>query len=440
MLIQLLANSSRSTVSVAFRLDDLMIPVCCASFLAVLGVYTVLTVRTAVVCTGKREPAAAWLGRRGTAQPGTRARIPAISCGGAAASAAASARAARCQQLNMTSGSQPVTLLGGTVGIVGLGNIGLCVCKRLICAGFRVKTCEIKEENRAMLVKMGAEVVSNPAEAASDVGLLIVSVFTNAQVEDVLFGNADSGEAGAITKLPAGATVCLHTTVSPDQASSFAARLEKTNHHFLDAPIIGGKLGADTGTLTIVASGDDVAIEAATNPLRQVGERFFRCGTAAGAASAVKMIDSMLVGIHTVAAAEAITFAAKCGASPTLVHKALQHGMGNSRVFEKWVPAMMNNDFESMGKTGTAAMKKDLSIVLESAKEFSYPMPMTALALQQFCGSTALSNTRQDAPSVVQLYVAAVRVFAFDADWICTTNTYDPLPILTPAGTRSWVR
>ena len=99
--------------------------------------------------------------------------------------------------------------------------------------------------------------------------------------------------------------------------------------------------------------------------------------------------------------------AAKCGASPTQVHKALQHGMGNSRVFEKWVPAMMNTDFESMGKTGMAAMKKDLSIVLESAKEFSYPMPMTALALQQFCGSTALSNTRQDAPSVVQLCVMA---------------------------------
>ncbi len=340
------------------------------------------------------------------------ARIAAISSpSGDAAASAAIARAARVQQLSMASSSQPNTLLGGTVGIVGLGNIGLCVCKRLICAGFRVKTCEIKEETRAMLVKMGAEVVSNPAEAAKDVALLIVSVFTNAQVEDVLFGNADSGEAGAITELPAGATVCLHTTVSPDQASAFAARLEKTDHHFLDAPIIGGKVGADTGTLTIVASGDDVAIEASTNPLRQVGERFFRCGTAAGAASAVKMIDSMLVGIHTVAAAEAITFAAKCGASPTQVHQALQHGMGNSRVFEKWVPAMMNSDFESMGKTGMAAMKKDLSIVLESAKEFSYPMPMTALALQQFCGSTALSNTRQDAPSVVQLYVTAVQTF-----------------------------
>ena len=151
----------------------------------------------------------------------------------------------------------------------------------------------------------------NPAEAAVDVALLIICVFTNAQAEDVLFGNSDSGEAGAVTQLRAGATVCLHTTVSPDQASSFAARLEKTDHHFLDAPIIGGKIGADTGTLTIVASGDDVAIEAATNPLRQVGERFFRCGNNAGAASAVKMIDSMLVGIHTVAAAEAITFAVR---------------------------------------------------------------------------------------------------------------------------------
>ena len=59
------------------------------------------------------------------------------------------------------------------------------------------------------------------------------------------------------------------------------------------------------------------------------------------------------------------------------MHNALQHGMGNSRVFEKWVPSMMNTDFESMGKTGMAAMKKDLSIALESAKEFS-PRPSDA--------------------------------------------------------------
>ena len=59
------------------------------------------------------------------------------------------------------------------------------------------------------------------------------------------------------------------------------------------------------------------------------------------------------------------------------MHNALQHGMGNSRVFEKWVPSMMNTDFESMGKTGMAAMKKDLSIALESAKEFS-PRPLDA--------------------------------------------------------------
>ena len=64
-------------------------------------------------------------------------------------------------------------------------------------------------------------------------------------------------------------------------------------------------------------------------------------------------------------------------------------------------------DLEVKAAEEIAAMKKDLSIVLESAKEFSYPMPMTALALQQFCGSTALSNTRQDAPSVVQLCVMA---------------------------------
>ena len=152
-----------------------------------------------------------------------------------------------------------------------------------------------------MLRKMGAVVCSTPAEAAKDTNLVMVCVFTAAQAKRVLFGDKDSGDAGAVETLRAGGTVCLHTSVAPDDAHKLELRLRKTNHHFLDAPIIGGKVGADTGTLTIVASGDDEAIDAATNPLRQVGERFFRCGDRAGAASSVKMIDTMLIGIHTVA-------------------------------------------------------------------------------------------------------------------------------------------
>jgi putative dehydrogenase len=297
-------------------------------------------------------------------------------------------------------------LLGGTIGLIGLGNIGMCVCKRLLCAGFHVRACEIREQTVAQLQKMGAEVVANPAETARGVALVIVCVFTSAQAKDVLFGNLDSGEDGLIAGLPRGGTVCLHTTVSPDQASKFAMRLEKSGHYFVDAPIIGGKTGADTGTLTIVASGADEAIEAVTNPLRQVGERFFRCGDRAGAASSVKMIDTMLIGVHTVAAAEAIAFAAKSGASPKLVHEALQHGMGNSRVFEKWVPAMMPDETAGPADCNThgmASMKKDLSITLEAAKEFSFPMPMTALALQQ-----VMCDDMTDAPCCQR--PAAVRV------------------------------
>ena len=202
-------------------------------------------------------------------------------------------------------------LLGGSIGLIGLGNIGACVCKRLICAGYRVKVCEIREEARVMLAKMGADVVSNPAEAGADVPLLIVCVFTFAQVEDVLFGNPDSGEAGAITRLPPGATVCPHHRLAgPGHLLRHAPRedrppLPRRAHHRRQGRRRHGhahhrrerRRRRDRGGLT--------------NPLRQVGERFFRCGTTAGAASSVKMIDSMLVGIHTVAAAEAIVFAVR---------------------------------------------------------------------------------------------------------------------------------
>jgi 3-hydroxyisobutyrate dehydrogenase len=296
--------------------------------------------------------------------------------------------------------------LGQPIGFIGLGSMGMSICNRMLCAGYRVKACEIRKEAIEALQQTGASVVDTPPKAAEGVQLLVICVFTHTQAEAVLFGDAESehNKIGAISSLPAGATVAVHTTLLPDQAAAFEKRLRKTGHLYLDAPIVGGKMADDTGGLTIVASGVDEAFDAAEDPLRQVGERFFRCGNTAGSASSVKMIDSMLTAIHTVAAAEAITFAAKCGVSPTLVHEALGHGMANSMVFQKWVPHMLADDFESPGQSGMHAVKKDLSMALEAANMFSYPMPMTALALQQFLGGSALSETRRGAPAVVKLY------------------------------------
>ena len=90
--------------------------------------------------------------------------------------------------------------------------------------------------------------------------------------------------------------------------------------------------------------------------------RVYNCGESAGAASTVKMANQMLVGVHAVAAAEAISMARRGGADPAVVHDVVTHGMGNSLVWEQWTPKMLEGDFEGMGGTGLAIMRKDLGI------------------------------------------------------------------------------
>eukprot|EP01051_Picozoa_sp_SAG22_P008688 SAG22_NODE_680_length_7934_cov_5.365539_2_plen_390_part_00 len=334
-----------------------------------------------------------------------------------------------------------VSFLGQPIGFIGLGSMGMSICNRMLCAGYCVKACEIRQEAIEMLRKTGATVVDTPAKTAEGVNMLVICVFTHAQAEAVLFGDPDSehNKVGALTTLPVGATVVVHTTLLPDQAVAFEKRLKKTGHLYLDAPIVGGKIGHDAGTLTIVAAGVDEAFDAVEDPMRQVGERFFRCSNAAGAASSVKMIDSMLVGIHTVAAAEAITFAAKCGVSPALVHEALSGGLSDSTIFQKWVPTMIASNFDGPGQSGMHAVKKDLSIALEAANMFSYPMPMTALAQQQFIGGSVRTGAARRGiccGSYSTVSPCCGRVCKFETETLpCLSSRHCPKP---EPGRRPW--
>ena len=137
--------------------------------------------------------------------------------------------------------------LGQPIGFIGLGSMGMSICNRMLCAGYRVKACEIRKEAIEALQQTGASVVDTPPKAAEGVQLLVICVFTHAQAEAVLFGDAESehNKIGAISSLPAGATVAVHTTLLPDQAAAFEKRLRKTGHMYLDAPIVGGKMADD---------------------------------------------------------------------------------------------------------------------------------------------------------------------------------------------------
>jgi len=284
-----------------------------------------------------------------------------------------------------------------TIGFIGLGAMGDGMTKNLLKAGYAVRGYDVNAAAVQRLADAGGTAAANPAACVEGVDMLIVCVFSADQAEVVLFG-----EDGAAAVLKRGATVVMSTTMSPDASRSMAARLQETGHLFIDAPITGGKRGADAGTLTVIAAGPEEAMAAAEGPFKAMGDRVYRIGDSAGAASSVKMINQLLVGTHVVAAAEAIALAARAGADPKVVYDVITHGAGNSVAFESRIPNILAGDYSPRGVVDIFI--KDLGIVTEAGKALRFPLPLASAALQQFLAASAAGHGGEDDGAVVKVY------------------------------------
>lgn len=112
----------------------------------------------------------------------------------------------------------------------------------------------------------------------------------------------------------------------------------------IDSPVSGGTVRAAQGTLTILASGTEPALNRGNEVLRILSEKLYPIPGGVGAASNVKMINQLLAGIHIAAAGEAMGLAAKAGLNTRQVYEIISGAAGNSWMFENRVPHMLDND------------------------------------------------------------------------------------------------
>jgi len=283
------------------------------------------------------------------------------------------------------------------IGFIGLGAMGNGMTKNLLKAGYSVRGYDINADATARLADAGGEAAESPAAAAADADILIVCVFSADQAETALFG-----DDGAAATLGAGSTVVMCTTMAPEHARAMAARLSETGHLFIDAPVTGGKGGADGGTLTVIASGPDAAMAAADGPFKAMGDKVYRIGTEAGAGSSVKMINQLLVGVHVVAAAEAMALATRAGVDPNVVYDVITHGQGNSLAFQARAKSMLEGDYETRG--ALEIFPKDLGIVLDAGRALNFPLPLATAALEQYQVAIDAGLGRSDLAAVVKVY------------------------------------
>jgi len=284
-----------------------------------------------------------------------------------------------------------------TVGVIGLGAMGLGTAKALLEAGLKVIGCDIDDAARRAFEAQGGTSTATPAELARHCSVVLVVVVNAEQVERVLFG-----ESGLANRLAPGSLVMQCATVSPSYARALGERLEAAGLLMLDAPISGGAAKARQGRLSVMSSGGEAAYAKAKPALDAMAETVHRLGDDPGAGSSVKLVNQLLAGVHIAAAAEAVALGIRMGIDPGTLYEVITHSAGNSWMFENRVPHILKGDYTPF--SAVDIFVKDLNIVHQTGRELTFPTPVAASALQQFTAASGAGFGREDDAAVIKVY------------------------------------
>ncbi|GER40169.1 D-tagatose-1,6-bisphosphate aldolase subunit GatY, partial [Striga asiatica] len=287
------------------------------------------------------------------------------------------------------------------IGFIGLGAMGFGMATHLLKSNFVVLGYDVYKPTLSRFEKEGGIAGSSPADVSKDVDVLVIMVANEYQAESVLYG-----DNGSVAALPSGATLLLSSTVSPAFVSQLERRLQPAQKDLklVDAPVSGGVKRAADGTLTIMASGADEALEHAGSVLSALSEKLYIINGGCGAGSCVKMINQLLAGVHIASAAEAMAFGARLGLNTKMLFDVISYSGGTSWMFENRGPHMVENDYTPL--SALDIFVKDLGIVSRECFSRRVPLHVANVAHQLFLSGSAAGWGRIDDAAVVKVYEA----------------------------------
>ena len=279
------------------------------------------------------------------------------------------------------------------VGFVGLGIMGAPMAANLLRAGFIVTVWNRSPSRTQPLVEAGAVGADSPADVAAASEVTISCVTNSGDVEEVALG-----PGGIIEGAAPGSVYIDCSTISPETARKVAAALEAKGVAMLDAPVSGGDVGAQAGTLAIMAGGDAATFERCLPVLQAMGRTIVHVGPN-GAGQVVKLCNQIAGGLNLLAAAEAVGLARRAGVDPEKMLEVVSAGAAGSWMLSNLAPRAVRGDYAPGFMVDL--MQKDLRLVLDAAHETHTPLPGTALVSQLFQSIQADGRGRDGTQSLI---------------------------------------
>ena len=262
------------------------------------------------------------------------------------------------------------------IGYVGIGIMGRPMALNLLKSGHALYIHNRTPAKCQALAAQGAAVCTSAAEVAGQVEVVFINVPDTPDVEAVLFGTG-----GIYESARPGLIVVDNSTISPAQTRVFAERLARQEVAFLDAPVSGGDVGAERGTLSIMVGGDK-AVFAQCLPLFEVlGAKVTHVGPV-GMGQTCKACNQLFCALHMLACCEGISLAQKAGLDPSIMVDVVSSGAGGSWALQNLGPKIVARDMAPGFMIDL--LSKDLKYTAELGAETQQPLMGLGLAQQLF--------------------------------------------------------
>jgi 2-hydroxy-3-oxopropionate reductase len=282
------------------------------------------------------------------------------------------------------------------IGYIGLGIMGGAIARNLLRAGHSLVVHNRSQQAVDELVALGAVRAGTPREVAAQVDFVFTNLPDSPDVEKVVLG-----DKGIVEGAHEGLIYIDNSTIKPETARMIYQRLRALGVAALDAPVSGGDVGAKNGTLTIMVGGDAEAFERVSPLFEAMGKAWVRVGEA-GAGQIAKACNQIIVGAQMVGLAEALITAQKAGVDPMKMVEAIKGGAAQMWTLDVKPPRL----FAGNRAPGFKAhmQHKDLGIVLDTARTYGIPLPMTAIVMQLFTAMLDQGHGDLDNSAIISVY------------------------------------
>ena len=251
------------------------------------------------------------------------------------------------------------------VGFVGVGLMGLPMAKNITKHNYPLVVWNRSAKNLKKVNKQKTEVCQNLINLPNQCQVIIMMLSN----DEVCLEIAKE----LSKKIKKGQILIDMSSTKQKTAIEIDKKIKSKGGYFLDAPVSGGTLAAETGKLAIMVGGEKKIFEKTKKLLKSMGTVTYVGKTGSG--QVAKLANQAIVGITIGAVSEALILAEAAGADPKAVRNALKNGFAGSPILEIHGKRILEKNFEPGGKCSTQL--KDMNNIIETAKTYKIQLPLS---------------------------------------------------------------